>query len=216
MKKIVLLIVAIFFAFINVNAATNRLYFTEKDNRLYYDTDVFAEDKFMAHYDMVPGKEYIDELTIENDTNQTYELYLKIRLNEQDELAEELINNILMDVYLDDELIYSGSVRGLDYNGNGVDLQESILLGKYKPNTTSLLVVKTKLADSYSNINNTSVGKITWEFYGRYGEEITPILPETSDNIIEYMILLVGSALMLTLIIFILTKDKKECKQSKE
>jgi len=210
MKKIGLIIVAALLMVCNVEAATNRLYFTEKNDRLYYDTDAFNTEKFMAHYDMVPGKVYTDEILIENNTKQTYELYLKLRVEEQDVLADELIDNILMDVYLDDELIYTGTVRGLDYNGTGVDLQEVILLGKYKPKTEGLLVVKTKLADSYTNTNNASTGKITWEFYGRYGEEVTPILPETNDNISKYITILTVSSLLFVLIVLFFINRKKE------
>ena len=66
MRKIGLVLITMIMLISNVEAVTNRLYFTEKDNRLYYDTDAFDEDKFMAHYDMVPGREYIDEIIIEN------------------------------------------------------------------------------------------------------------------------------------------------------
>ena len=210
MKKIGLILITVFLLIGNVEAATNRLYFTEKADRLYYDTDAFDEDAFMAHYDMVPGREYTDELLIENRTKETYDLYLKLSVESQDSLAQELIDSILMDVYLDDELIYSGTARGLDYSGTGVNLQETVLLGRYNPNKTNKLVVKTKLADEYSNINNTSTGRITWEFYGRYGEEVRPILPETSDHISKYVIIFSSALLILTLIIMVLTRKKKE------
>ena len=155
---------------------------------------------------------YVDELTIENKTNTTYNLYLKVVNVEQDELADELIDNIEMQVYLDDALIYDGYARGLDYTDLGVDLQNAILIGEYAKNKESKLVVHTKLSEDYSNINNDSVGKIEWEFYASYEKNTIPILPETVDNISKYIILLAGSALMLVfLIIFVLNrKNKKE------
>lgn len=209
MRKVIMVLVTALMLISNVEAVTNRLYFTEKNNRLYYDTDAFDEDKFMAHYDMVPGREYIDEMLIENKTKETYDLYLKLKVESEDELSDELIDNILMEVYLEDELIYAGNARGLDYQGDGVDLQESVLLGRYLPNKENKLIVKTKLSDSYTNTNNTSIGKITWEFYGRYGEEVTPILPETRDNISKYVIIISSASLMLILIIMV-ANNKKE------
>lgn len=212
MKKLILLIMITVLTVINVNALNNKLYFTEKDDRLYYDSDSFDKSIFMEHYDMVPGKVYVDELTIENKTNTTYNLYLKVVNVEQDELADELIDNIEMQVYLDDALIYDGYARGLDYTDLGVDLQNAILIGEYAKNKESKLVVHTKLSDEYSNINNDSIGKIEWEFYASYEKNTIPILPETVDNISKYIILLAGSALMLVfLIIFVLNrKNKKE------
>lgn len=212
MKKLILLIMITVLTVINVNALNNKLYFTEKDDRLYYDSDSFDKSIFMEHYDMVPGKVYVDELTIENKTNTTYNLYLKVVNVEQDELADELIDNIEMQVYLDDALIYDGYARGLDYTDLGVDLQNAILIGEYAKNKESKLVVHTKLSEDYSNINNDSIGKIEWEFYASYEKNTIPILPETVDNISKYIILLAGSALMFVfLIIFVLNrKNKKE------
>lgn len=210
MKRIGIVLITMMLLIGNVEAATNRLYFTEKKDRLYYDTDAFDEDAFMAHYDMVPGREYIDEILIENKTKETYDLYLKLTVESEDVLSDELIDNILMEVYLDDEVIYVGTARGLDYQGDGKNLQESVLLGRYKPNTESKLVVKTKLSESYTNTNNASIGKITWEFYGRYGEEVKPILPETNDNLSKYVIILSSASLMLILIIMVATNKKRK------
>lgn len=210
MKKIWLLLITMVLLIGNVEAATNKLYFTEKNDRLYYDTDAFDEASFMVHHDMIPGREYIDEIEIENKTKETYDLYLKLAVESNDELSDELIDNIFMEVYLDDELIYSGTARGLDYQGTGINLQETVLLGRYLPNEVNNLVVKTRLADSYTNTANTSIGEISWSFYGRYGNEVTPILPETSDHISKYVIILSSASLIFILIIMVITKKKKE------
>ena len=45
MKKLILLIMITVLTVINVNALNNKLYFTEKDDRLYYDSDSF--DKYI-------------------------------------------------------------------------------------------------------------------------------------------------------------------------
>lgn len=213
MKKIKWLMILCLLMITNVKATTNKLYFIEKDNRLYYDTDSFDETIFMYHDDMIPGRIYVDELSIENNSKTAYELYLKVSNVEQDELADELIDNILMEIYLDNELIYSGTARGLDYQENGVNLQDAISIGKYSPNAESKLVVKTQLSSSYTNSENVAVGKITWEFYGRYEDEVTPILPETSDDITKYVIIFSVASLMFIFLIMTLTNKKKHIKE---
>ena len=121
MKRLFILMAVMLFLAIDINAYNNKLYFTEKDDRLYYDTDSFDDSVFMHHLDMLPGKTFIDELTIENKTKTPYSLYLKVKNVEQDELADELIDNIEMEIYLDNVLIYEGYARGLEYSDNGVD-----------------------------------------------------------------------------------------------
>ena len=211
MKKLNLLIIMFLLMIIDVHAATNKLYFTEKDDRLYYDTDSFDETIFMHHDDMVPGKVYVDELLIENKTKTTYNLYLKVNNVEQDELADELIDNIEMEIYLDDELIYNGYARGLDYSNSGINLQDAILIGKYKINSKSKLIVYTKLSDEYANINNRAIGQIEWEFYASYEKQVIPVIPDTGDNIFQYVAtLVISSLLFIALIMFIPYIRKKE------
>lgn len=212
MKKLCTLIVVMLFLMTNVNALNNKLYFTEKDDRLYYDSDSFDKSIFMQHLDMIPGRTYVDEITIENKTRTKYTLYLKAVNVEQTELADELIDNIEMLIYLDDVLIYEGYARGLDYHNIGVNLQDAILIGEYPRNKESKLTVYTKLANEYGNINNDSIGKIDWEFYASYDKKVVPVLPDTSDNISKYIVLLVCSSLLFVFLILFISKrkDKKE------
>lgn len=208
MKRLFILMAVMLFLAIDVNAYNNKLYFTEKDDRLYYDSDSFDDSVFMHHLDMLPGKTFIDELTIENKTKTPYSLYLKVKNVEQDELADELIDNIEMEIYLDNVLIYEGYARGLDYSDNGVDLQNAILIGEYKTNSESKLKVYTKLSESYSNINNDSLGQIEWEFYASYENAVIPVLPNTGDDIYIHIVLLVVSSITLALLVFKLEKKK--------
>lgn len=211
MKKLILLIMMTVLTVTtatNVSALNNKLYFTEKDDRLYYDSDSFDKSIFMQHHDMIPGRKYTDELTIENKTSITYSLYLKVNNVDQDMLADELIDNTIMDVYLDDVLIYSGYARGLDYNDSGANLQDAILIGKFKKNANSKLVVETRLAEDYTNINNDSIGRIEWEFYASYDKKVTEVTPNTGDDIYKHIVLLVVSSITFALLIFKLEKKK--------
>ena len=77
MKKVLLFLLLLVASFSFVYAKENRLYFTESNNRIYYESRLLNEKVFMKHTDMVPGASYTDELTIENGTNTKYTLYLK-------------------------------------------------------------------------------------------------------------------------------------------
>lgn len=96
----------------------------------------------MHHDDMYPNKRYRDVLDIENGTDNECKLYFKIVQPEQDELAKELIDNIEMEIYIDDELIYKGIATEVDINGDGVNLENAISLGLFKPNDKKTLVEK--------------------------------------------------------------------------
>lgn len=179
MKKIILFISLIALTIIPVYAKENKLYFTEKDNRIYYDSILLDEDLFMKHIEMVPGDSYIDELIIENGTNTKYTLYFKVLPREQSAAANELLENIIMKIKLDETIVYEGKATGLDYNSQGVDLQKAILLGEFTPSKSSKMVVETKLSEMYSNVNLNELSYIDWSFYAEYdgSNQPTEIVP---------------------------------------
>lgn len=188
MKKIIWIIGVLFFGIGTVLASNHTLSFKEENNQLYYDTDLLNKDAFLVHTDMIPGKEYQDELTIENNSNHEYVLYVKAQEREQSALADELLDNIMMKIYLGEELIYSGKARGLDYTNNGANLQESIYLGKYKIGQKQTLKVETMLNPDYSNTENNDFSYIDWIFYASYEEQTLPINPDTGDYKITYIL----------------------------
>jgi len=211
MKKILLAVFTLFVGATLVQA-DNVLEFNEEDGKLYYNTDALNKEAFMVHTDMVPGKSYEDILTIENNSTNTYQLYMKAVEREQSDLADELLDNIIMKVYLDDELIYDGKVRGLDYTNSGVNLQDSILIGEYEPSKKQELRVETILDSSYENINNNDLSYIDWEFYASYGEEVIPINPNTGDSGIKNILMICLSSLIILIILvvsYILNRRKK-------
>lgn len=202
----------------------NKLYFTGSGDRLYYDTKLFDSNIFMHHTDMIPGREYTDKLLVENGSSVDYDLYLKIKEVEQDSEANELLDNILMKIYLDDELLYEGKVKGLDYNDSGVNLVDAIHIGKYLKNKERELIVKTKLDEDYNNPNIDDEAHIQWEFYATYVEENVPtidengnknkyepilLLPNTGDEIVMYIVSGVVSFGLLALILLVVNKNKK-------
>ena len=191
MKKILLFIVLLSFSILNVYAKDNKLYFTEKDNRLYYEGS-FIDDVFLKHTDMVPGAKYRDELIIENGTDTKYKLYFKIVPRKQSHEANELLENIEMIVKLDNKEIYNGKATGLNYNG--INLQNSILIGEFSSSDKSKMIVDTKLSETYDNSEFNDFSYINWTFYAQYGDNREPseiiVSPNTLKNSFPYMCLI--------------------------
>lgn len=192
MKKFVLFISLFALSVLSVQARENKLYFTEENNRLYYESKLIDEDIFMKHIDMTPGESFTDELLIENGTNTKYTLYFKAVPREQSAEADELLENIIMKIKLDEEIIYEGKATGLDYTEQGIDLQKAILLGDFTPSKNSKMVVETKLSENYDNTELNEFSYIDWSFYAQYDDSKPPVeiivSPNTMRNSFPYTI----------------------------
>lgn len=189
MKKIFFGLAIFMLCFLPVQAKENKLYFTEDNNRLYYESSLIDENVFMKHLDMVPGSSFSDELVLENGTNTNYTLYFQVKSKEQSSNANELLENILMTIKLDDKVIYNGKATGLDYNNDGINLQNSILIGNIEPSKKSKMIVETTLSKDYANTNNEDLSYIDWTFYAKYGDEVSEIVesPNTMKNSFSYI-----------------------------
>lgn len=192
-------------------SAANRLYFTNNGDRLYYDNEKIDDETFMNHQDMLPGKTYTDELIIENGTDTEYVLYFKVKERDQSEELSEFLDHIEMKIYLDDELIYEGYVKGKDYTEEGINLQDAVKLGDaaYKKGEEHKLVVETMLEYDYNDTTERDVSLIDWQFIAEYEEELIPILPNTGDNIITTVIISVVSIMALVFILIVLFRRKE-------
>ena len=208
MKKILTALVALFLLLTNVEAATNELFFEEKDGKLYYDTDRFDEDIFISHHDIVPGKEYKDTLVIKNESKNTYDLYLRVNNIKQDLLADELIDNMFMEIYVDGNLVYDGEARGTEYDNNGLKIKQMILLGTYEPNEVKDLVVVTKLSEEYDNTKNLSTAAIEWEFFAGYRDGVQPIVPKPNGEISMRTVITALAALIFVLVTVLVYRKK--------
>lgn len=230
MKKLLLILGILFISISNVYAKDNRLYFIEDNDKLYYDSKSFDEELFMNHTDMLPGEMYTDELILENSSKKTYTLYFKVKERQQSEEADSFLNYIDMNIYLDNELIYSGNIKGINYED--VNLKNAIKLLDIKPNQISNMKVETYLDPSYDNYNNTTNSYIDFEFYSQYDKEeintntsedkdediiekneVQLIQPKTGDNIYIYVALLIMS---LFILIFIYYKQRVNQKTSRK
>ena len=212
MKKIILLIAIFILGIVSVQAKDNKLYFTENNNRLYYDSKLIDENVFMKHIDMTPGENFTDELYIENGTNTKYTLYFKVVPREQSSEANELLNNILMKIKLDDKVIYEGKATGLDYADQGINLQKAILLGEFTPSKNAKMVVETKLSENYDNTEFNAYSYIDWSFYAQYDDSNPPVeiiaSPDTMKN--SFPVIFVLSAIIILIGIGIINNAYKK------
>lgn len=187
-----------------VYADNNKLYFTETNGRLYYDS-ALDDNSFMKHLDLVPGSVNEDTLVIENGTNTDYTLYLKLKPKSDAEEARELLSKLKMQIYLDNNLIYDGIASGVDYNNTGVNLSEAAKIGMVSAKHTYTLKVVTTLDTDYDNTENDEYSLVDWTFYAEYNDEVKEIIkvPITSKNSYTFIILsaliIVGVAIILLL-----------------
>lgn len=211
MKKFIMVLIFCLMFIANVSAKENKLYFTSSGDRLYYRTDLFDKNIFIKHNDMMPGKVFRDELMIENQTEYDYKLYLKVKEVEQSKVANELLENIEMQIYLDGKLIYDGYAKGLDYSDKKVNLQDAIYIGEYKTDASSKIVVNTKLKEDYANKQNKEVSSIEWEFYASYEELVVPINPDTGDKVNEFLkiSMFCMGVVLLVIIVFVFGIEQK-------
>ena len=76
-----------------------------------------------------------------------------------------------MKVYLNNNLIYDGKVKGLDYKSNGINLQDSILLKEFSPKEKSKINVELTLSKEYDNINYHNYTYLKWKFIAQFDKE---------------------------------------------
>lgn len=227
MKKIIFIVILFFLLWTSVLAFDNKLSLTEIDNKIYYDKDLYNEDTFINHLDMIPGSNYTDELVVENNTSKNLKLYLKVEEEVQGSAVNDLLDSIFMKVYLDDSLIYDGKVKGLDYKLNGVNLQNAILLKKFLKNEKSKIKVQLYLSKDYDNKNINDYSYLVWKFFAEYANddindeknddindedsgkqvivEVVP-LPSTGKNIIPVVIASIGISIIGCVIVILAKK----------
>lgn len=215
MKQLIVTIVMLSMLIMNVEAIDNKLYFNEEKGHLYYDMKAFDGDAFMTHDEMSPGKVYADELEIKNESQNVYDLYLRVNLVEQDLLSEELVENMYMEIYVDDELVYEGDATGTAYDENGVAYQKLIPLGNYKAGESRELVLKTKIKDEYANTENTNIGSLEWEFFAGYENGIQPIVARPNGGFQYKVIILTIVAIVLALLVVLIYRKKYGVKKSR-
>ena len=199
MKRLLIMLGAFFCVVASVNAYENTLRFIESDNSIYYDSEKYDDNLFMNHLDMIRGEENEDVLHIENTTDKEFTLYFRVVDKEYTEEEAELIANTTMTIFIDDDIIYDGSIDGENHE-DGINLTNAIKIGEYSSGSESDLRVVTKLSEDYTNAQNEAVVEIDWEFYAEYDDAILPINPITLDRIHHNVIIFIVSTVALIVI----------------
>lgn len=219
MKKILLIILIYLFSINIVSAKESKLIISGNDNKMYYDSDFYDTNMFMSHLDIIPGSVFTDILEIENETNFTFNLYLKISYKNYNELLEYLN----MKLYLDNKLIYDGDMKGPNVENSHNDLKNAIFIDKLIPHKKYQLKVVTNLSYEYSNILNNDKLISEWNFFAETFDElnnqndsnkekIIQIIPAPKTGIKKNMIPIVvfsGSLCLVGLVIIILLFKKR-------
>ena len=115
-----------------------------------------------------------------------------------------------MAIYLDGKLLYDGYAKGLDYNSQGINLQNAIYIGEYKYDTSSILEVRTRLTPEYSNTENNELSSIDWEFVANYEDDLIVINPDTGDKILIFLRMSLTILVTISILLIIINKKIKQ------
>ncbi len=214
MKKIIAILLMFTIFIIDVDAEVkNKLYFTEDGKELVYDSGLLNKKMFMSHIDLIPNQVNTDLLMIENGSSNSCELFFRVVDVKQSDKANNLLNFINMKIYIDEELIYDGTVKGNDIKGNGVDLKNTISLGTFEPGDVSELKAVTQLSKDYTDPYTEITSNTDWQFYAQcVGEEVLPINPNTGDFAGSLLIIICIIFAIISLTIFLYSNKKLKSK----
>ncbi len=208
MKKVsfIVLFLLSFFIFDVYALDQNTLVLTDKDKKLIYNNNLFNENIFLYHVEMIPGGEYEDNLHIINNSNFEYVLYLRLFLDNDDNYDLEFMKNINFQIFLDNLEIFNGTI--IDKNENNI----LISLGEYKNyGDQSTLKVITNLNKEYSNVNKMDNSIIQWEFVANYEDNYQIITtPNTGITDTEIIIGIIIGIFSFILLLYLRNEEKKE------
>ena len=207
MKKVsfIVLFLLSFFIFDVYALDQNTLVLTDKDKKLIYNNNLFNENIFLYHVEMIPGGEYEDNLHIINKSNFEYVLYLRLFLDNDDNYDLEFMKNINFQIFLDNLEIFNGTI--FDKNENNI----LISLGEYKNEDQSTLKVITTLNKEYSNVNKMNNSIIHWEFVANYEDNYQIITtPNTGITDTEIIIGIIIGIFSFILLLYLRNEEKKE------
>ncbi len=159
-----------------------RLFLAENSGKLTYIPSAPNENWFMSHLNMIPGESYEDNLTIENQTDNDYTIYMQVvpKNGYTDGLPKELLELIHMNVYHDGQLIYNGTAWGKEYNGSINNLQNVISLGDFGAKRLSNIRVELTLSKDTPIEYGGLLTQIDWKWMVE--EDITPTPPDDPSN----------------------------------
>ena len=172
--------------------SVKRLYFTEENGTMTYTPyrdgqSVENGNWFMSFTNMVPGGIYHDQLSIENGSNKNYDLFMEIVPREQEQIKNELLEQISMSIYYNDQLIYNGKATGSQY-GEGENMQQVVALGYYGSKSSGNIRVDLMLNPDLALEDDGTfqyadvLTKIDWKFMVQEHTSTTPVNPGGNDN----------------------------------
>ena len=159
-RLIILLIMSLSFSQIQaVSAAGNVSEIIIKDDEIIYN----PENKvFMEHLNIIPGESYNNSLRVYNESTAIYDLYLQLSVPENDEKGLKLLEHIEMDIIYDNEIIYSGNVKGNE-GIKGKAPGERYLLGIFDPLDQGEINVVIKTSKELTKENLNAYGETEWK-----------------------------------------------------
>ncbi len=152
-------------------------------------------DLFKPFKNILPGQTVIQNISVENESDITTEIYLRAACENQElegPVARLLTEYAFVTVYSGGEAVYKGPVK--NDSGSGVNglYAEGICLGEFETDGKKALTVELELSPEVDNEFSGLAGEVDWIFSAR-GTEREPV-PQTGDEKLNvYLLIMIVS-----------------------
>jgi|GEM_PF-5755927 len=169
-------------------------------------------DYYIEAKDLLPGDKISKKLIIQSlsDDSKKYRLYLSATPMEQTGMIK-LLEELEIDMKLDGETIYSGSIDGL--NGGGM-VDNALDLGIYEGGRQGVLTFDIQLDPTLSTnlFYEKSVAELGWKFYAVRDEEASPPKTGKTEQTVTYLV--IGTAVLIASILLAIVIKRKKYKKN--
>lgn len=178
-KKITCMLLLFLVTFLQLPVWANaeepyKLYFSEKNGKLYYKNKSEDTNLFLNLNDMFPGQKYTSDLNIRNEANKTYDLYFQM-IPKAGSLSEslELLSQIEITIYNKNKQIYKGKAdKSYPAKEGRLIKSEMIYLGNYTPKESHNLKVEVMLDEDYWGECETRTSYYLMDEHGEYSKKV--------------------------------------------
>lgn len=123
----------------------------------------------------MPGDVYQDEILLSNTTKKAAELFFRTEVVNQTEAQKDLLQKILLRIFMDQKVLYEGNL-------SAEKLKENISLGIYEPDEAGKLEFEISIPKELNNAYALRDADVNWIFSVCEEEEISEPTEDSSET----------------------------------